>query len=240
MEPKQRDEYFRKWCAVRDIRGRDGRARASFRQKSAEPYIGELAGNPMQLTILLELLNQQGAATPTQRTELYDAYMGLLLAREANKHPESVRKHRTELMEIIPFLGWYLQSRSEERGLSGWMPTDELDAAMRHFQRTYGKSESVVDELFEATTDRLWALTSKEVGVYEFEVVSLREYFAGHFLYNYAGEGDRHFDKATVLRELLQRPYWLNTVRFYAGNAPRQRPLHPRGRHPRRARRQQF
>src|SRR3546814_7956066 len=90
---------------------------------------------------------------------------------------------------------------------------------MRHFQRTYEKPESVVDELFEATTDRLWALTSKEEGVYEFEVVSLREYFAARFLYKFAGEGDRDFDSAIVFRELLRRPYWLNTARFYSGNA---------------------
>ena len=220
LDPKQRAEYLRKWCGVRGIRGREGRTlRTSFKEKSVEPYIGELAGNPMQLTILLELLHQQGLATPTQRTELYDAYMSLLLAREANKYPDSVRKHRKDLLEIIPFLGWYLQSRSEERNLQGRMSTEELDAAMRHFQRTYGKPETVVDELFEATTDRLWALTSKEEGVYEFEVVSLREYFAARFLYNFAGEGDRDFDRATVLRELLRRPFWLNTARFYGGNA---------------------
>lgn len=219
LDAKQRAEYLRKWCAVRGIHSREGRTlRSSFKQKSAEPYIGELAGNPMQLTILLELLHQQGLATPTQRTELYDAYMNLLLAREANKHPESVRKHRKDLMEIIPFLGWYLQSRSEARNLQGRMSTAEVDAAMRHFQRTYGKPEAVVDELFEATTDRLWALTSKEEGVYEFEVVSLREYFAARFLYNFAGEGDRDFDRATVFRELLRRPFWLNTARFYGGN----------------------
>src|SRR3546814_8184869 len=112
-----------------------------------------------------------------------------------------------------------LQSRSEERGLGGRMTSQELDAAMRHFQRTDEKPESVVDELFEATTDRLWALTSKEEGVYEFEVVSLREYFAARFLYKFAGEGDRDFDSAIVFRELLRRPYWLNTARFYSGNA---------------------
>jgi hypothetical protein len=220
LEQGLRDEYLRKWCAVRGIHGRDGRdLRTSFRLKSAEPYIGELAGNPMQLTILLDLLRQKGAATPTQRTQLYDSYMDLLLAREANKHPDSVKKHRAELLEIIPFLGWYLQSRSEERGLSGRMPTDELQAAMRHFQQTYEKPVSVVDELFEAATDRLWALTSKEQGAFEFEVVSLREYFAARFLYIYAGEGNRHFDRVTVFGQLLRRPYWLNTVRFYGGNA---------------------
>lgn len=220
LDTRQRNEYLNKWCLVHGIRAADGRTlRKTFKEKSAEPYIGELSSNPMQLTILLELLHQQGMATPTQRTELYDSYMSLLLAREANKHPQSVKKHRADLMEIIPFLGWYLQSRSEERGLGGRMTSQELDAAMRHFQRTYEKPESVVDELFEATTDRLWALTSKEEGVYEFEVVSLREYFAARFLYKFAGEGDRDFDSAIVFRELLRRPYWLNTARFYSGNA---------------------
>jgi hypothetical protein len=220
LDPRQRDEYLRRWCAVRGVRGAAGRAlRAGFKARSAEPYIDELAGNPMQLTILLELLHQQGAATPTQRTELYDMYMQLVLAREANKHPDSVRKHRNDLMEIVPFLGWYLQSRSEDRGLGGRMRTDALAAAMRHFQRTYGKPESVVDELFEAATDRLWALTSKEQGAFEFEVVSLREYFAAQYLYRYAGEGDPQFDRTVVFRELLRRAYWLNTARFYSGNA---------------------
>ena len=75
----------------------------------------------MQLTILLDLLHKHGEATPTQRTELYDSYVDLLLAREANKHPESVRKHQKELREIVPFLGWYLQSRSEEVSVNDYV-----------------------------------------------------------------------------------------------------------------------
>jgi hypothetical protein len=216
----QRDEYLRKWCAVRGIRGKDGRAlRTSFREKSKELYIQELAGNPMQLTILLDLLHQQGAATPTQRTDLYDHYVDLLLAREANKHPDSVRKYKDELIEIVPFIGWYLQAHSEEGGINGRMSVADLTAAMRHFQTAYGRSEDIVDDLFQAATDRLWALTSKLEGTYEFEVQSLREYFAARFLYLNAGEGDLNFDKTTVLGELLRRPYWLNTARFYGGNA---------------------
>lgn len=220
LDPKQRDEYLRKWCAVRGIHGSEGRdLRKNFKAKSAEPYIGELAGNPMQLTILLDLLHKHGEATPTQRTELYDSYVDLLLAREANKHPESVRKHQKQLREIVPFLGWYLQSRSEEASVNARMSVADLKAAIRHFQYTYGKPESVVDEMFEATSDRLWALTSKDEGTFEFEVLSLREYFAARFLYRYAGEDIRGFDRNTVFRELLRRPYWLNTARFYGGNA---------------------
>ncbi|KDA06381.1 large ATP-binding protein [Microbacterium sp. CH12i] len=217
---EQRDAYLRKWCTVRGIGGKDGRAlRKSFKEKSREPYIRELAGNPMQLTILLDLLHQQGAATPTQRTDLYDKYVELLLAREANKHPKAVRDHKEELLEIIPFLGWYLHAHTEESQINGRMSVDELKAAMRHFQHAYGNRESVVDQLFEGASDRLWALTSKIDGTYEFEVLSLREYFAARFLYRNAGEGDPGFDSTSVLRELLRRPYWLNAARFYGGNA---------------------
>jgi hypothetical protein len=216
----QRDDYLRKWCAVRGIHGKDGRAlRNSFKDKSQEPYIEELAGNPMQLTILLDLLHRQGAATPAVRTDLYDQYVELLLAREANKHPDTVKKYREELLEIIPFLGWYLHAHSEESQINGRMTVAELKEAMRHFQRAYGNPESIVDELFGGVSDRLWALTSKIEDTYEFEVLSLREYFAARFLYRNAGEDNPAFDSTVVLRELLRRSYWLNTARFYGGNA---------------------
>lgn len=61
---------------------------------------------------------------------------------------------------------------------SGRMTQADLVAAMKQFQSAYDRPLDVVDELFEATTDRLWALTSKEQGTFEFEVLSLREYFA--------------------------------------------------------------
>lgn len=220
LTPEQRKDYLGKWCAVHGIHGQDARTvRAQFGELSKEPFIAELVGNPMQLTILLDLLHQHGAATPAQRTELYDQYVELLLAREANKHPEVVRRFREELKEIVPFLGWYLHAHGEENQVDGRMPVEALKAAMRHFQRTYGHAESVVDKLFEGATDRLWALTSKVDGTYEFDVLSLREYFAARFLYRSAGEGDREFDRAEVVRALLPRPYWLNTARFYGGNA---------------------
>lgn len=217
---QQRNAYLRKWCAVRGIHGKDGRTlRKGFKDKSQEPYIDELAGNPMQLTILLDLIHQQGLATPTQRTDLYDKYVDLLLAREANKNPKAVRDHKEELLELIPFLGWYLHAHTEESPIDSRMSVGALKAAIRHYQTTYGNPETVVEELFEGATDRLWALTSKVDGTFEFEVLSLREYFAARFLYRNAGEDTPGFDSTTVLRELLRRPYWLNTARFYGGNA---------------------
>lgn len=228
----QRDNYLRRWCTVRGIRGTDGRdLRGSFKTKSREPYIDELAGNPMQLTILLDLLHRQGSAIATQRTDLYDQYVDLLLAREANKHPDTVKKYRQELLEIIPFLGWYLHAHTEKSQIDGRMSVADLKAAMSHFQRAYGNPTTIVDELFTGVSDRLWALTSKIENRYEFEVLSLREYFAARFLFDNAGEGNDTFDSTEVLRELLRRPYWLNTARFYGGQSQGQRHLHPHRRH---------
>jgi hypothetical protein len=216
----QRADYLRKWSAVRGIFGAAGRRlRTAYKAKIAEPYLEELAGNPMQLTILLDLLHKHGEATPDQRTTLYDAYVDMLLMREANKHPDTVRKHQLELRSIIPFLGWHLHAHNEADRLNSSMSVADLKASIRHYQRTHGNRENIVDELFEAASDRLWALTSKVDGTYEFEVLSLREYFAANFLFKFAGEEIRGFDRGTVLRELLRRPYWLNTARFYGGNA---------------------
>ncbi|MBS4754042.1 hypothetical protein KG112_14605 [Nocardioides sp. zg-ZUI104] len=212
--------YMRKWCAANDIKGAASRhVRKAFRARAQEAYIGELAANPMQLTILLDLLNRDGKAAPTQRTDLYDSYVELLLIREANKHPTSVKNHKDELRDIVPFLGWYIQSRSEDEGLSGRMSKLQIQRAMEHFQNTYDKSTTVVDELLAAASDRLWALTSKEQDTYEFDIQSLREYFAAQFLYRFAGEENPSFNKVDVLRELLRRPFWFNTARFYGGNA---------------------
>jgi hypothetical protein len=218
--PPQREDYLRKWSAVRGIHGADGRSlRTTFRAKIAEPYLDELASNPMQLAILLDLLHKHGEAIPTQRTALYDSYVDLLLAREANKHPDSVRKHQAQLREIIPFLGWHLHAHTEADSVNARMKIADLKATIRQFQETYSNPGSIVDELFEAASDRLWTLTSKVEGTYEFEVLSLREYFAARFLYRYAGEETKKFDRVDVFRELLRRPYWLNTTRFYGGNA---------------------
>ena len=81
------------------------------------------------------------------------------------------------------------------------------------------KDTSLVDARFTAVTDRVWALTSKVQGTFEFDVQPLREFFAARFLNEFAGAGLHGFDPSAVLRELVRRAYWLNTARFYAGFA---------------------
>lgn len=53
LDKNLRNEYLRKWAAVRDITGPDKRSLLrSFDARTAEPHIAQLAENPMQLTIL--------------------------------------------------------------------------------------------------------------------------------------------------------------------------------------------
>ncbi|MYS80021.1 NACHT domain-containing protein [Embleya scabrispora] len=219
LSPELQAKYLRKWAEARAIRGPERRSlERIFRQRSAEPHIAQLADNPMQLTILLYLIQKRGNSVPASRTELYASYMETFLDREAEKSP-AVHEHRVVLEEITAFLGWLLQSRAEIHGDNGLIATRKLKKEILTYLFDARKETSLVEDLFTGVTARVWALTSKVEGTFEFDVQSLREYFAARYLYAFAGAGTPRFDKLAVLRELISRPYWLNTTRFYAGFA---------------------
>ncbi|MFE2315348.1 NACHT domain-containing protein [Streptomyces sp. NPDC059441] len=172
----------------------------------------------MQLTILLFLMQRRANSVPNSRTALYTSYMETFLDREAEK-TAAVHEHRADLEEVTAFLGWHLQARAEAENGNGQMPTRELLKAVMNYLFDVGKDESMFTDLFTAVTDRVWALTSKVQGTFEFDVQPLREYFAARYLYEYAGADQRGFDTGDVLRNMVRRGYWLNTLRFYAGFA---------------------
>jgi len=118
-----RTTYLRKWADAQSIRGKDRRdLERIFRQRSAEPHILQLADNPMQLTILLYLMQKRGSSVPSARTDLYTSYMETFLDREAAK-TAAVDEYREDLEEVTSYLGWHLQSLAEATGSNGQMPT---------------------------------------------------------------------------------------------------------------------
>ncbi|MFJ5022043.1 NACHT domain-containing protein [Streptomyces goshikiensis] len=214
-----RTTYLGKWAHARSIPDKERRSlERIFRQRSAEPHISQLAENPMQLTILLYLLHKRGNSVPANRTDLYTSYMETFLDREAEKTVE-VDEHRADLEEVTAFLGWHLQALAEQEGSNGQLPTKELRRAILTYLFDVDKQTTLVDALFTAVTDRVWALTSKVQGTFEFDVQPLREFFAARYLFEFAGADQPQFDKADVLRHLVRRGYWLNTSRFFAGFA---------------------
>ncbi|MFB7477073.1 NACHT domain-containing protein [Kitasatospora sp. NPDC056184] len=219
LKPDLRIAYLRKWAAARSVAGRDRRElERTFHQRSAEPHIDQLADNPLQLTILLYLLHKRGNSVPANRTELYSSYMETFLDREAEKSPQ-VEEHRKDLEEVTAFLGWLLQAEAEKSSGNGRIGFRELKRSILTYLFDARKNTDLVPSLFTAVTDRVWALTSKIQGTFEFDVQPLREYFAARYLYEYAGADQRRFDTSQVLRHLVRRPYWTNAARFYAGFA---------------------
>ncbi|MFI5756809.1 NACHT domain-containing protein [Streptomyces sp. NPDC051569] len=214
---KLRITYLHKWAQSRDMPEKERRSlERIFRQRSAEAHISQLADNPMQLTILLYLMHKRGNSVPANRTDLYTSYMETFLDREAEK-TAAVDEHRTDLEEVTAYLGWHLQALAEKEGGNGQLPTRELRRAIMNYLFDVDKNVTLVNDLFTAVTDRVWALTSKVQGTFEFDVQPLREYFAARYLYEFAGADQRTFDRAEVLRQLVRRGYWLNTTRFFAG-----------------------
>ncbi|BAJ27053.1 MULTISPECIES: hypothetical protein [Kitasatospora] len=219
LRPELRAAYLQKWATARAVSERDRRElEAVFQQRSAEPHISQLADNPMQLTILLHLLHRRGVSVPTTRTELYTSYLETFLDREAEKSPQ-VADHRADLEEITAFLGWRLQADAERQGADGRMAWKKLQRTIQHYLVDTEKPHVDIDTLFTAVTERVWALTSKVQGTFEFDIQPMREYFAARFLSAFAGADRRDFDSGQVLRELVRRPYWSEVARFYAGFA---------------------
>lgn len=221
LEPLSEDlriEYLRKWARSQSLAHADRReVERIFRERSGQGHIRELATNPMQLTILLYLIHQRGEAVPQRRTDLYADYLQSFLDREAAKS-RSVRLYREPLEEVTAFLGWFLQSRAERDSGNGRARRSDLMQAMKYFLVDNGRDVALVDELFTAVTTRVWALTSRVTDTFEFDVQSIREYFAARYIFDRAPtaqtDGADSFDR---FRQAAIRPYWANTARFMAG-----------------------
>jgi hypothetical protein len=213
-------EFVSKWCDVNDIHGKDRRElRRIFADRTALDHVAQLADNPMQLTILLFLINRKGDAVPVSRTPLYTDYMATLLDREVNRQ-QIERDQVPRVQEVTAFLGWHMHSGVETKPAAGRMSRKDIETTLLlYFRETEGPVEQA-ETLFKAASDRFWALTSKVDGTFEFAVQPVREYFAARFLAEWAGRDRRDpLPKQVILRRLVDRPYWLNTVRFYAGFA---------------------
>jgi hypothetical protein len=214
-------EFVNKWCDVNAIRGTARRAlRRTFTDRTALDHVAQLADNPMQLTILLFLINRKGDAVPVSRSPLYSDYMATLLDREVNRQ-QIERDQIPRVQEVTSFLGWHMHSGVETKPAAGRMTRRDIETTLLlYFRETDGPVEQA-ETLFRAASDRFWALTSKVEGSFEFAVQPVREYFAARFLAEWAGRERRvALSKQDVLRRLIERPYWLNTMRFYAGFAP--------------------
>jgi hypothetical protein len=215
------DDYADKWFEARRL-PTDERLeiKAILSEKLSEPHVRELARNPMQLAILLSLIHTRGVSLPDKRTALYDLYIELFFSREATKNAV-VREHRDLLIDIHRYLAWVLHSEAEQGRERSSISSERLNTLLCSYLSSEGRDTALAGKLFTSMVERVVALVSRVQGTYEFEVQSLREYFAARFLYDtapYSPPGaERRGTKPDRFDAIVKNFYWLNVARFFAG-----------------------
>ena len=215
------EEYTERWLRAREMEDREANeVKSILDSKLDQPHMAELTRNPMQLAILLSLIHTRGVSLPDKRTALYDSYVDLFFAREAEKNLV-VRDCRDLLIDIHRYLAWILHSEAQTKGTQGSVPESRLRKLIRDYLSAEGHDTNLVGQLFSGITERVVALVSRVEGTFEFEVQPLREYFAARHLYNTAPYSPAGGERRGTLPErfdaLSRDFFWQNVTRFYAG-----------------------
>lgn len=193
---------------------------ATLKEKLQLPHVRDLARNPMQLAILLNLINSQGASLPNKRTTLYDRYIETFLDREAEKS-DIVRDHRDILLDLHRHLAWTIQAEVEINKDAGNITVVRLKSEVSRYLSFMGHSSHLAEKLFSGMVERVVALVSRVEGTYEFEVQPLREYFAARHLHEtvpYIQTGS--IKRGSIMdrfEALARNSYWYNVTRFFCG-----------------------
>jgi hypothetical protein len=207
--------YLRRWAEQTSLdTATVNEVRTQFIANQNLPHVAELASSPMQMAILLHLLQRQ-KILPEQRTELYADYVRVFFDRESPKEP-IVALHRKLILALHRFLAWHLQAAAEKGNSSGGLSLEALKTLLSQFLQEYDDSVPDLVALFNSVTSRVVCLVQRTSGVFEFEVQPLREYFAASYLAERAqprGAGT----KDARLSEMIKRPYWSNVLRFFVG-----------------------
>ena len=214
-------EYSEKWIRARKLKQRAASdVKRIMAEKLDEPHLRDLAGNPMQLSILINLIQRKGPSLPDKRTALYDRYMEVFFDRETDKS-DIVRERRDLLLEIHGYLAWVLHSEAQTEKSGGRIESWRLRDVLRKYLEGSGHSSDLADRLFSGVVERVVALVARLEGSYEFEVQPLREYFAARYLYDTVPYSTADNPRKGSLPErfevLAEDAFWQNVARFFAG-----------------------
>lgn len=221
ITPKVISEYVEKWIKSRRLDDRKAlEIRNLVKDKLKIPHLKDLAKSPMQLAILISLLNTRGESLPNKRTALYASYIELFFNRESEKS-FLIRDNRDLIIDIHEYLAWVLHSEAELYRNSGRIEIEVLHEKLNNYLIKEGHKNIISEQLFRVMEERVCALVSRVQGTFEFEVQPLREYFAAKYLYNtspYSPTGKSlPGTKPDRFDAISKNLYWQNVCRFFAG-----------------------
>ncbi|CUR54365.1 hypothetical protein NOCA2150107 [metagenome] len=218
LTPPLRMKYLERWTSQTRLDAREVRElRETFTKSITVPHVAELAGNPMQLAILLHLM-QRRTVLPQKRTALYERYIDIFFDREAKF--AIVSENRETLVAFHKLLAWRIHTAVERGESTGAVKLRDLKQVLSEYLLPRGLDSAFVEELFASVTDRVLCLVQREMDSDEFafEVQPLREFFAAQHIYDQAPSNTPNNTRGACIGALATRPYWQNVLRFLAGN----------------------
>lgn len=215
------DVYVEKWIRVKNFTGIAAKEiRTLAKEKLTLPHLRDLSKSPMQLAILLSLLNTRGESLPHKRTALYESYVELFFNRESEKNV-TIRNHRDLIIDLHQYLAWLLHSEAELYNSNGRIEIDALKMRLKEYLESEHHDTNLVEELFFALQERVCAIVSRTLGTFEFEVQPLREYFCAKYLYRTSPYSPAGASKSGSLpdrfKAIAKNYYWQNVARFFGG-----------------------
>ena len=213
--------YKEKWSEAQDLTdGEKELLTVTLEEKLQQPHLRDLARNPMQLAILLQLMHVLGAALPDKRTALYEEYMKIFLNREVEKK-QIAGDHRELILSIHGLLAWVLQVQAETGQGSGRITMEAMQTEVASYLRNEEHEPILAESLLKGTVERVGALVSRVQGTFEFEVQPLREFFAARHLHKtapYSPPGsEKRGTRPDRFAALAISHYWTNVTRFFCG-----------------------
>lgn len=160
-----------------------------MREAARSPTTSRLMVSPLQVAILLALIDQRGDA-PGDRWTLFDKYFAVVLEREQGKVGpvgETMRRWSRQILTLHHKVGFLLHVDAETRGNSEAYLVDtelrDLVTDQLHEEGFEGQQlDKIASELLAASTERLVLLVQREEERFGFEVRSLQEFMAAAHL----------------------------------------------------------
>lgn len=217
LTPPLRMKYLERWTAQSKLTPVEIKElRATFTESIMLPHVSELAGNPMQLAILLHLM-QRRTVLPEKRTALYDRYIDVFMDREAKY--AIVAEYKDLIVAFHKLLAWHIHTQVEQGVSKGTIGLTRLRELLTEYLIPRGGDVEFIDELFKSVTTRVLCLVQRDLDSHEFqfEVQPLREYFTAEHIYDSSPNNSSKNNRPACFSALLRRPYWANVMRFFAG-----------------------
>lgn len=197
------------------------RVLARLQAAAENPTTALLMVSPLQVAILLQLVDQRGSA-PTDRWTLFAEYLSVVIKREQEKQGEAGRvvKERAFVIDgMLRRAGLLLQVEAERQGgAQAFLSLERLHELARETLSEDGHDDDVLEgyaaEIVAAATDRLVFLEQRVEGQVEFEVRSLQEFMAAAEL---MGGDDAQVQER--LRAIAGRNHWQHVYRIAASKA---------------------